>query len=163
VAVVQKDPHNRYSQPSAPVERPDQKEPMPGIVRLGAWLFGLSNILFYVLHPRLPVTVKAVKVSEADVVASSWPLNAFLGTALALAMLITPFWLLFKAVKRHSWARVALSVVAAIQLVIFLEVARTYASPDRLQWGVWLTDAALQLVALALFFTPSANRWYRGK
>jgi hypothetical protein len=156
-------PHNPYSPPFAPVEGPEQKNPMPGTVRLGAWLFGVSNILFYVLQPRLTITVHAVKISDPDTVAPSSSLTMLLGVALALAMLIIPFSLLFKAIKRRSWARVALTVVATFVLVMFLEMARTSPSTDRLQWAVWLTDAALELVALALFFTPSANRWYRGE
>ena len=44
---------------------------MPAVVRLGAWLFAVSHILFYVLTPRLSLSVKAVKVDDPDVVVSS--------------------------------------------------------------------------------------------
>jgi hypothetical protein len=164
---VQDGPRNPYSPPSAPVGRPDRRDPAPRVVQLGAWLFGASYLLFYALRPEMRLVLKAVPVSDAQAseadfaTGPSLPLLVLLGFVVAVTLFVAPFWFLFKAVKRRMWARLALTVTALLLVVLFLEGSRASSTGNPTQWALWLADVGLEFVAIALFFTPAANRWYR--
>jgi hypothetical protein len=157
---VHDDPRNRYSPPSAPVGRPDRKDPVPTVVQLGAWLFAAAYLLFYVLRPEM--RVNDAQASQAKfATGSSLLLFALLGFGMAVTLFATPFWVLFKAVTRRTWARLALTITAPLLFTFFLVGARTDSTGNPTQWALWLSDVGLEFVAIALFFAPAANRWYR--
>jgi hypothetical protein len=155
---------NPYSPPAAPVGPEDRHEPVPGVLRLAALLFGASYLLFYFLIPPMrPISVTlAMPAGNAKAaVETANAASTYLGMGLLALGFGAPLWLLFKALKGRSWARITLTLLIVAVLVYFLEVAHTYSTGSRAHWIAWLADAALELVALALFFTPTASRWYR--
>jgi hypothetical protein len=164
---VQDDARNPYSPPSAPLSPEEPELPVPPILKGGAWLYGVAYILFYFLMP--PVRTVAVKMdmpagdpeAAARIANEAGMWSTYVGLALLIAVFAGPFWLLYKALRRRSWARTTLALFTAALLLICLEFARVWSSGSIEHWAIWLTDAALELVALALFFTPTASRWYR--
>jgi hypothetical protein len=163
---VQDAPRNPYSPPTAPTERPDPKIPVPNIVKLAATLFGASHVLFYLLEPtyETTVTVEGADLNAVDPGAAIEPdpwLDIIL-TGLAMLLYFAPLLLLYKAAfGRSSWARLGLTAMALFLLFITLEDAQTMTATSPVRGFVWLISAALEIVALAMFYTPAANRWYR--
>ena len=156
---VQNVPHNRYSPPSAPVESGEHRVPIPRSVKRAAVFFALANVLFYVLEPR-------TEIVETFTDASGTPPDpaidylALAATTFGLFMYAAPFVLLFLMLRRQAWARIALVIVMAFTFAIYVNETTP---GEGLRWIVWLLDGVLDVIALGLFFVPSANRWFRAR
>ena len=98
-----------------------------------------------------------VDVFVVSTVGSRWMMVVIVALNLGLAIAI---W------DRRNWARIVLLVLFIIGLLgvfVRLSVMRLLSIPSEgaLAYGLVLTQIGVQAVALACFFSPSSNTWFR--
>ena len=143
---------------------PEPRTPAPGSVWRGVGLYILSFVLFFVLAVVMaPATVTIPARVSGGPVPAAPPESELMviGVAVVALMLGAPAWLLFKVTRRRHWARVTLAFVSALAFAFFALYPVQVLPSHPAQTAAFFANGALEGVALALLFTPNANRWFR--
>jgi hypothetical protein len=152
---------NRYAAPQANVDKPEstsERWSRPPPIVIGS-VTCLALVLILVSAWPLIMMFGAVRVGELPVGALVVP----------VAVIAIRAWLLIYVLRARNWARIVLLAFAVIG--VFLEVQR-WRMVFRLvrvdivgvlsvqRYALW-AGAAIELIAAALLFVPSASRWFR--
>jgi hypothetical protein len=128
-----------------------------------ALCFVLSHILTKVVHTATFVVTVPVAVDHAPGHAASDPPPRVIHgppvwvEPVADGILDSiPAWLLYKVMRRRGWARIVLVLVSGLGFWMF---SGSLERPENVV--PVLGNVVLELVALGLLFTPSANRWFK--
>jgi hypothetical protein len=153
---------NPYSPPTAAVttapSAPVPRVPAPWSVWCGVWLYILSFVLYLVLD-RTIAPVRPTETLATPVIHG--PLAMVTGVAVVVLIFGAPAWLLFKVTRRHNWARITLSLVSALGFALFSPYLFQVLASHPADVAPVFANEALEVVALVLLFTPSANQWFK--
>ena len=155
---VQEASHNPYTPPSAHVAQQEtslREVRAPVQVTCAVLLYVFSYVLFTIVgffQARPTSTTTSGPVGGGQVI---------LIACAVLTLYFSPFWLLYKAAKRRSWGRLALTLMSAIGAPALLLGAAQDHDLQSWRWQCLLGTSVLEAVALALLFVPAVNRWYR--
>ena len=128
--------------------------PAPWSIWCGVCLYVLSFALYFVLG-------RAIAPSTSNPTLAAQPVAIVTGILVVVLIFATPAWLLFKVTKRHNWARIALSVVSALGFALFSPYLFQVAASHPADVAPVFANAALEIVALVLLFTPRAHQWFK--
>ena len=144
---------NLYAPPAAPVADPlESLEDRPARVAWAVWLLWVS-VAIGVIAPILQFTVLFSFSTVIYMLAVNLVRNAVAA------------WLILKTGERRNWARIL--VLVWVLLGIGLIVYRwqvyigSFKASSLLGAATWVTKLALDCTAVALLFTPAANRWFK--
>jgi peptidoglycan/LPS O-acetylase OafA/YrhL len=121
----------------------------------------------FALDPFLPhvtrtVTIdlpKPAGVAHGSATAPSMPSAAafmLFETILMAAMMGIVAWLLYKVLRRRSWARITLTTLSVLLFAPIFAFSGSLAEIVEV-----LAKTALGAAGLVLLFTPGANKWFR--
>ena len=144
---------NLYAPPAAPVADPlESLEDRPARVAWAVWLLWVS-VAIGVIAPILQFTVLFSFSTVIYMLAVNLVRNAVAA------------WLILKTGERRNWARIL--VLVWVLLGVGLIVYRwqvyigSFKASSLLGAATWVTKLALDCTAVALLFTPAANRWFK--
>jgi hypothetical protein len=153
---------NPYSPPAAAVttapSAPVPWTPAPWSIWCGVCLYVLSFVLYLVLD-RAIAPIASTETLATPVIPQ--PVALVTGMVVVALIFPTPAWLLFMLMKRRNWARITLSLLSALRFALFSPHLFQAAASHPADAAPVFANATLELVALVLLFTPTANQWFK--
>ncbi len=168
--------NNNPYRPSAAAESaaatPAAVVPAPKSIGLGRLLYVISLLLYPLIWGLDAGGRSTVSANGAALVAgavastnrltlSQVLLGLFVIVAAFAIAFVVPVWLL-RAIRRgHSWARIVLAVSTVVAWGLFVSRVIAEFDSEPLIGSLAVADWVLQTIAVAMFFAPSVNRWFR--